>query len=1076
MTTSSIMTVLKEKARTLLHRKFVRYGLSSVAALVLLFGLLGYFWLPGFAKAKLEALLSEEFGRPVRVQRIEVSPYALAATVSGFSISQANGTDAPLLDFDRLYVNVSSSSLVRGIPVVSEVRLTGLKLHLIREASGRYNISDLLDKWLAPSAAPATPPSPTPEFSVSNITLEGGALVFEDNLQKGRQEITEISLGIPFIANTSSTVKSDVLPRFSAKVNGAPVALAGKLRPFAPGKTASIEFKLNDFDLMRVFQYAPQDLPVRLESARLDSNLVVEFAQEGKESRVRLSGLTTLREVALTRAQPGGAKLRLTVGKTNLQLDEATLAGLVRAKLGIADLALAKAGDKQPFLGFAALDVSGINVSNAERQALVEEVRLSKPFGVARRLASGKLDIQAALGAPGTAAPHSDKTIGKAADKTGAKPHDSAKKPAKPVQAAKGAAAPAAWKWQVKHIAVADGTLRYSDETLPKVRPLVADALALGLDGLASGADQTAKLDFSTRINEHGSVKIAGTVQPEPVRAELSLALSQVDLVALQGWFTGDLNAVLTKGDVSIKGNLKVGDPDTSFKGEVALIDLSVHDKVNATDLLRWHSLKLSGLSVGTSPLRFGVDEIAIARFFARLLLTPEGHLNLQDVMQNKQEPGNTAKDAPAATKVDQAGKPEPAKPEIAKTEAAKTTPGKQEPGPQIRIGKIVLSGGNINFTDRFIKPNYTANLTDLSGRIGPLAAGTLTDVAIKGKVDRTAPLEISGKMDPLGKPLSLDIKAVAKGIEMSTFSPYSGRHIGYAIEKGKLSVDVHYQVDKGNLTAENNIFLDQLTIGDKVESPDAMSIPINLVLALLKNSKGEIDINLPIQGSLNDPQFSLGGIIVKVILNLIVKAATSPFALLSSMFGGGEELSYLSFEPGQAALPPAAEKTLQTLAKALKERETLKIEVTGSADPALEQEGLKQAILDRRVKSAKATELARRGKASGSLAEVTVTAEEYPRYLERVYKAADIKKPRNLIGLAKGLPPEDMQALLLANIKIGPDELTRLAKDRGIAVQAWLVEKGGIDQGRVFLLAPKTGGTPPKGVPAGGRVDFSLK
>ena len=122
----------------------------------------------------------------------------------------------------------------------------------------------------------------------------------------------------------------------------------------------------------------------------------------------------------------------------------------------------------------------------------------------------------------------------------------------------------------------------------------------------------------------------------------------------------------------------------------------------------------------------------------------------------------------------------------------------KAGPAPQIRVGRITLSGGAVFFTDRFIKPNYTANLTDLSGRIGAIKAGTRTEVALRGKVDRTGPLDISGAMDPLGKPMSLDIKAKATGIEMSGFSPYSGRYVGYAIEKGKLSVDVRYSVEGG--------------------------------------------------------------------------------------------------------------------------------------------------------------------------------------------------------------------------------------------------------------------------------------
>jgi hypothetical protein len=212
------------------------------------------------------------------------------------------------------------------------------------------------------------------------------------------------------------------------------------------------------------------------------------------------------------------------------------------------------------------------------------------------------------------------------------------------------------------------------------------------------------------------------------------------------------------------------------------------------------------------------------------------------------------------------------------------------------------------------------------------------------------------------------------------------------------------------------------------------------------------------------------------VLWNIIVKAATSPFSLLASLFSGGEDLSYVAFEPGRAVLTPEALKHLEGLAKALKDRPGLKLELAGAADPAKEEEGLKRARLEQRVKAQKATELARQGKTTGNVADITLTEEEYARYLERVYKASDVKKPRNLIGIAKTLPVEQMEALLLGGSTISADSMERLAQDRGIAVQAWLVEQGGVDQGRVFLLAPRVGVEPPKGVPTGGRVDFSLR
>jgi hypothetical protein len=187
-----------------------------------------------------------------------------------------------------------------------------------------------------------------------------------------------------------------------------------------------------------------------------------------------------------------------------------------------------------------------------------------------------------------------------------------------------------------------------------------------------------------------------------------------------------------------------------------------------------------------------------------------------------------------------------------------------------VRIDEVVFKNGNINFQDRFIKPNYRANRTQLSGRVGPLYPGQPGNVAITGTVNRSAPLELKGKVDPFGKEIYLDLSAKVKGIDLPSFSPYSSRYIGYEIAKGKLSVDLRYFIEKGQLRAENNIFLDQFTLGPKVESPDAISLPVELAVSLLKNSRGEIDINLPISGSINDPEFSIGGLIVKVFFNLI--------------------------------------------------------------------------------------------------------------------------------------------------------------------------------------------------------------
>jgi hypothetical protein len=392
-----------------------------------------------------------------------------------------------------------------------------------------------------------------------------------------------------------------------------------------------------------------------------------------------------------------------------------------------------------------------------------------------------------------------------------------------------------------------------------------------------------------------------------------------------------------------------------------------------------------------------------------------------------------------------------------------------------ISVGKVTLQGGNINFSDFFVKPNYTVNLTGVGGGVTTITPETPGEVEVRAKIDNIAPVEIIGKINPLARDLFLDIKASATDIELSPLSPYSIKYAGYGIERGKLSVKVKYLVENRKLTAENNVYLDQLTFGDKVESPTATKMPVLLAVALLKDRNGVIDINLPVGGSLDDPQFSVGGIIIQVIVNLIVKAVTAPFALLGAAFGGGEELAYLEFEPGSARLDAADEAKLKSVAKALTERPGLKLDVAGRVDPAADREGLKRAAVENQVKAQKVKETGK-GATTVSLDEIKLEPGEYPKYLTAAYKDASFTKPRNAIGIARDLPVPEMEQLMLANAQATDEDLRQLANRRAQIAKDWLVAKGGVPAERVFLVAPKVGadGIKDKGKPE--RVDFSLK
>src|SRR5262249_6476950 len=277
-------------------------------------------------------------------------------------------------------------------------------------------------------------------------------------------------------------------------------------------------------------------------------------------------------------------------------------------------------------------------------------------------------------------------------------------------------------------------------------------------------------------------------------------------------------------------------------------------------------------------------------------------------------------------------------------------------------------------------------------------------------------------------------------------------------------------------LEANNRVFLDQLTFGEHVDSPSATKLPVLLAVALLKNSRGEIDVNLPVSGSLNDPQFSVGGVIGPVIINLLTKAATAPFSLIAAAFGGNsEQLGYVEFAPGSAALPESQKSKLTSLAKALADRPALRLDVIGRADPARDTDGLRNARFEAKLRDEKVRELVRAG-GPVDASKVTIDAAERLTLIEKIYSDGKLPdKPRNFLGLAKSIPAPEMEQHIRAAIKVGPEDLRALAQQRATIVRQQLEADAKIDPSRMFLVEPKLNA---EGIKDGGattRVDFSL-
>lgn len=613
------------------------------------------------------------------------------------------------------------------------------------------------------------------------------------------------------------------------------------------------------------------------------------------------------------------------------------------------------------------------------------------------------------------------------------------------------------------------------DDSLKPALDVALQSLHVTADRLAMGPGQSNFTLAASGIQGNGKLDLKGMFTPQPLTLKSSVDLSELNVATFAPYAASSLNATVraitlgAKGDVAFTAAAGSAPMKVNWKGGVEVTGVDLQDKVNNDDFLNWKRLGFSGMDISVAGDKIGakLGDIALEDFYGRILLNAQGRLNVMDLVAAPgQAGGSITQDTQTPGR--QAAAPAPAP-------AAKGSAGAGMP--DISVNSVTLSRGRMTFTDRFVKPNYVAELSAIEGAITAVSSTNPQPAKVKvtGRVYTTAPLSISGIVQPFAKFLTLDLKASAKGVDLPRFNTYSAKYVGYPIKRGKLSVDLEYKIKDRALQASNHVVLNQLTFGDKTNSPDATKLPVLLAVALLKDSRGNIDINLPISGSLDDPEFSVGGIVVRVLLNLVVKAVTSPFSLLASAFGGGEELSYVEFKPGSAVLTEDSQQRIDTLTKALTDRPALKMDISGRADPKTDMEGLRQAWVEGQIRAAKAAATTPRGKKPDT-AGVKVSAAERAKYLEEVYDDADIKdKPRNFIGMAKSVPADQMEAMLRSVAPVGDEQLRQLADARAQAVYEKLQAQEGLAD-RVFIVAPQldADGIKDEGQPS--RVDFSLK
>lgn len=903
------------------------------------------------------------------------------------------------LKFPELSLNISSSDLLRKDIHLQNLTLTSPHFVVQRQADGR-----LLPLALVPM--PKQPKSPEAEGTEDAEQISLKLTIDDISLTGGRVDFSDSSLAEPFATTLSpidlslknfSTIPG-VIATYSvsaASESEEKITLAGEfgLEPiFVNGSVECINLMLPKYDI-----YARTALQSRLAAGRLSVMTGYRYTGAGSATATVQGGLST-------------ASTALNGFTFDLQ-----------------DFNLADRVDNSSIIKIRELKISDTEVDLQDRQATIGELAsLAGEFRVIR-YKDGSLNLQKML---------------KPMPKTG-----------EPTGGVRNADRP--WQVSLRKMALNNFSVLLKD--LSPASPAVTSLgdIAVNATSLSTATDSKGKISVQGRINKAAAFKIKGELGINPMTASLLTDLNGLRIKDLQPYLSDVVKITVTDGTADIKGRLQL-DTDREkkisarFSGSAGIKEFVALDPVLGEKFIAWKDLNVKEIEAATSPFALKIKDVTWQDYYSNLIVAADGGLNLKSVLGTDSDPSGQSEDDKKLSAPDAAGENERTEPGI----SAKSN----EP-PNIEIDSFTMKNGRVDFTDRSVKPVFSATLSEINGSITGLSSAMdkTGDVRFTSALNQHAVLAITGSLNLLRNDLFADLAINFKDIELSPMSPYSGRYIGYKIDKGKLSLDLKYLIKNREIQASNKVFLDQFTLGSTVESKDAVSLPISLAISLLKNRRGEISVDLPVHGNLDDPKFSLGGVIFKVLINLIAKAATSPFALLGALIPEGQDLQHVSFTAGSSQVSAEENAKLETIAKALYERPGLKMDISGRADPIADREFLQKQQFDRLLKAEKIKKLTRWNKnaAVPELDEIIIP-KEYDSFLEKAYKTRKLPKLKRGRGEDKEKFQARMADALLASVEITDDDLRLLAIRRAGSVKDLLVETGGIESERLFVIEPQ--------------------
>lgn len=610
----------------------------------------------------------------------------------------------------------------------------------------------------------------------------------------------------------------------------------------------------------------------------------------------------------------------------------------------------------------------------------------------------------------------------------------------------------APWNMLVKKVSYKNGTINFTDQNENITRDHSVSDISIDLQNLTLTENKEVPISVSALLDDSGKINVDGVMTLVPFSMDLKYLFDGIQLAPFSEYAELASFVRIEKGGITINGDMQLsteGEVPISSTLGLEINEFQAEDMRTGKPIINFQQIKISEASLDTQSKLFNMKSLLLAGPDLKLIRSKEGELNWATLA--KTEDVEEAVEESAEQMAEQVA-----------DDATQTHEW------HYAIGEVKLEKGDIRFQDRSVSPQFKTELNNLMVTVGEVSSqrSEPTPFSLETKIDKYAPFQIKGKLDPPAKQPGFEFTSKLNGLEMHRLSPYSAQYIGHNLESGKLNLDLNYQLHDSKLKGENGIVAKNLYLGSKVPSEDAIDAPVGLGLALLRDVNGVIDLDVGVSGDLDDPGFSVSGIIVKAFVNIIVKAASSPFSLLGSLVGGREDLGEIEFDAGMADLNEGNLERLQQLVEALQQRPQLAIHITGNAIEAQDKAVLQQLMIQDVVAEERKMSLVELREEAGETDWWTVRANR--KELGKINKALGLPSVSDREKQIKTTTPDissdqleeqvykAMYADVWAQQPIDQTDLLALADRRALAIKQHLVDVLNFDFSRVSVTKTK--------------------